>query len=95
MIKRKILPVILFFSIILSLMSPVIGPFSASPAAAAQAVATPPKAESATPRDMPKAIFPSTRHEFGSVMEGVEIKHDFIIENHGQAPLVISKVRPD
>lgn len=76
-------------------MSPVIGPFSASPAAAAQAAATPSKAESATSQDVPKAIFPRTRYEFESVMEGVEIKHDFIIENHGQVPLVISKVRPD
>lgn len=95
MTKCKILPVILFFTMIPSLMSPVIGPFSVSPAAAAEAVATPSKAESAESRDVPKAVFPTTRFEFGYVMEGSEIKHDFIIENHGKAPLLISNVRPD
>ena len=62
---------------------------STAPAKAASAT------KSAVSQKAPKAIFPSTRYEFQPVMEGVEIKHDFIIENHGEAPLVISKVRPD
>lgn len=43
----------------------------------------------------PEAVFPQTQYEFAPVMEGVDIKHDFVIENHGNAPLVIQNVRPD
>lgn len=43
----------------------------------------------------PEAVFPQTQYEFDPVMEGVDIKHDFVIENHGNAPLVIQNVRPD
>jgi len=43
----------------------------------------------------PQAVFPETRYEFTPVMEGTQITHDFIIENHGDAPLVIKGVRPD
>jgi hypothetical protein len=45
--------------------------------------------------DGPEAFFPQTQFEFDTVMEGAEIKHDFIIENHGSAPLLIKSVRPD
>lgn len=45
--------------------------------------------------EAPKAVFLQTRYQFEAVMEGQEIKHDFIIENHGNAPLIIKKVRPD
>jgi hypothetical protein len=63
--------------------------FSAVPSKAASTV------KSAPYQNRPGAVFPETRHEFGFVMEGSEIKHDFIVENHGGAPLVITKVRPD
>jgi len=43
----------------------------------------------------PVAVFPEREYAFGSIDEGVEIKHDFIIENQGQAPLEIKKVQPD
>ncbi len=43
----------------------------------------------------PEAVFPQTQYEFAPVMEGVDITHDFVIENHGNAPLVIQNVRPD
>lgn len=43
----------------------------------------------------PKAVYPETIYRFDPIMEGVEIKHDFQIENHGDAPLVIQKVQPD
>jgi hypothetical protein len=46
-------------------------------------------------QDQPAVFFPETRHEFDPVMEGVEIKHDFVIENRGRAPLIINNVRPD
>jgi hypothetical protein len=43
----------------------------------------------------PQAVFPDTRYDFEPVMEGTRITHDFIIENHGDAPLIIKSVRPD
>lgn len=43
----------------------------------------------------PKAIFPQLQHKFEPLFEGEDIHHDFIIENHGQAPLVIKKVDTD
>ncbi len=46
-------------------------------------------------KDQPEVFFPKTQYEFDPVMEGTEIKHDFIIENHGRAPLIIKNVRPD
>lgn len=48
-----------------------------------------------TPAKTPKAVFPETTYDFDSVAEGTEIKHDFIVENHGQAPLTIERVQPD
>lgn len=43
----------------------------------------------------PKAVFPVLKYEFEPVLEGVKVTHDFIIENHGDAPLVIKNIRPD
>jgi hypothetical protein len=50
---------------------------------------------SSTSKEIPKAVFPETRHDFKSVMEGTEIRHDFVIENHGNAPLIIKNVQTD
>jgi hypothetical protein len=49
----------------------------------------------AVAQEFPKAVFPETRYEFDAVMEGTKIEHDFVIENHGSAPLEIKNVRPD
>ena len=43
----------------------------------------------------PKAAFLQRNHDFGEVYEGAEIKHDFVVENQGDAPLVIKNIRPD
>ncbi len=43
----------------------------------------------------PQAVFSQTKFEFDPVFEGAEITHDFVVENRGQAPLVINKIRPD
>ncbi|MBI5897012.1 MAG: DUF1573 domain-containing protein [Desulfobacterales bacterium] len=43
----------------------------------------------------PKANWPETTYEFGTLMEGAEVTHDFVVENKGQAPLQINKVQPD
>ena len=51
--------------------------------------------EETKPSVAPKAIFPQLQYQFEPLFEGDDIKHDFIIENHGQAPLVIKKVDTD
>jgi hypothetical protein len=43
----------------------------------------------------PKAVFPQTKFEFAPVFEGEDITHDFVVENRGQAPLIINKIKPD
>lgn len=43
----------------------------------------------------PKAVFPKLNHSFDEVFEGTKVKHDFVIENQGNAPLVIKNIRPD
>ena len=48
-----------------------------------------------SPEMVPKAVFPETRYLFAPVDEGKDIKHDFILYNKGNVPLVISRVRPD
>ena len=53
---------------------------------------TPPASED---RTAPEAVFLKLNHYFDEVYEGVEIKHDFIVENRGNAPLVIKNIRPD
>lgn len=88
MMIRKRLSAVSIFPIMAGLICAMLL-FSTAPVKAAS------EAESSATQKAPKAFFPSTRYEFGSIMEGNEIKHDFIIENHGEAPLVISKVRPD
>lgn len=42
----------------------------------------------------PKAVFPQTKYEFETLFEGDDITHDFVVENSGDAPLIIKKVKP-
>jgi hypothetical protein len=42
----------------------------------------------------PMAVAPVHGHEFEPVVDGAEIKHAFVIENKGSAPLLIEKVKP-
>lgn len=44
------------------------------------------------PFNSPSAYLPAYRYEFGSVLEGTEVLHDFVIQNKGNAPLKIIKV---
>ena len=46
-------------------------------------------------RTAPRAVFPKRTHSFGEVFEGKEIKYDFVVENQGDAPLVIKDISPD
>lgn len=40
----------------------------------------------------PSAFLPEIHYKFAPVADGVEIMHDFIIQNKGRAPLKIIKV---
>ncbi|MBF0100551.1 MAG: hypothetical protein HQK77_06545 [Desulfobacterales bacterium] len=40
------------------------------------------------------AVIPQPSYEFGSVMEGKEVIHDFIVQNKGNVNLDIINVRP-
>ena len=63
---------------------------------AVQSHKTPPVSEIKVSIDKaPKAVFPELIYNFTPVYEGVAIKHDFIVANRGDAPLVIKNVRPD
>ena len=44
---------------------------------------------------LPVAVFSETEYRFASVLEGDDIAHDFIVQNIGNAPLVIESVRTD
>lgn len=46
-------------------------------------------------RTAPRTVIPKRTHNFGEVFEGHEIKYDFVVENQGNAPLVIKSIRPD
>jgi hypothetical protein len=43
----------------------------------------------------PRAKFVSLKYTFEPVFEGEVVKHDFVVENVGNAPLVIKSIRPD
>jgi hypothetical protein len=41
----------------------------------------------------PSAFVPNSQYTFSPVLDGTEITHDFVIQNKGDAPLAIEKVR--
>jgi hypothetical protein len=41
----------------------------------------------------PSVLIPNSRYTFSPVLDGTEITHDFVIQNKGDAPLAIEKVR--
>jgi hypothetical protein len=43
----------------------------------------------------PSILMPETTYDFGEVNEGVEVTHEFTVENKGNADLAIIKVSPD
>jgi hypothetical protein len=45
------------------------------------------------PLNVSPVFVPETRFQFGPVLEGTEITHDFIVQNKGTTPLKIEKVR--
>lgn len=46
-----------------------------------------------TPSAGPLAVVDKSEYTFSSVIEGTEVKHDFIIRNTGDAPLLIENVK--
>ncbi len=42
----------------------------------------------------PRAVFQSEDYDFGDVMEGVTLQHDFILKNAGTDVLVIKNIIP-
>jgi hypothetical protein len=45
-------------------------------------------------QDTPSIQVPESTFDFGEVMEGGEIVHDFVVKNTGKAVLQIEQVRP-
>ena len=41
----------------------------------------------------PSIFVPESRYTFPTVIDGSEVTHDFIVQNKGDAPLVIEKVK--
>lgn len=41
----------------------------------------------------PSIFVPESRYTFPIVIDGTEVTHDFIIQNKGDAPLIIEKVK--
>ena len=42
--------------------------------------------------NVPKAFFPEMAFEFGEVLSGAVVEHDFNIDNHGSAPMIVNNV---
>lgn len=51
-----------------------------------------PSGEAPVTQGRPAAVMPERVYTFETVPEGTEVRHDFVIENHGTAPLRIIKV---
>jgi hypothetical protein len=41
----------------------------------------------------PRIVAPEGNYHFPSVVDGAKVEHEFVIENKGNAPLKISKVK--
>ena len=41
----------------------------------------------------PEAVVDNTKHTLPAVIEGTEVRHDFVIKNSGNAPLEVEKVK--
>jgi len=46
------------------------------------------------PQESPAISVPESTYDFGEIMEGGEVAHDFTVRNTGKAPLEINQVRP-
>ncbi len=53
----------------------------------------PPQSSPDADQHGPQAVFAQTQYKFEPLLEGEDVKHDFVVENKGDAPLVIKDVR--
>jgi len=60
-----------------------------SPARAAEDVKTSDQKATAAP----KIVAPGGTYQFSPVVDGTTVEHEFVIENRGNAPLKIAKVK--
>ena len=51
------------------------------------------KAGAADAQAAPRIVAPEPTYLFSPVVDGTTVEHDFVIENKGDAPLKISKVK--
>ncbi len=49
--------------------------------------------EKADAQAAPRIVAPEPTYHFSPVVDGTTVEHDFVIENKGDAPLKISKVK--
>lgn len=45
-------------------------------------------------QDAPRIQIKEPTYDFGEVLEGIEVEHEFVVANTGGEPLEITKVRP-
>jgi hypothetical protein len=79
----------------MTVKSPGAEPAAVAPDTGTDRKAVAPGAETAVsvpPGGRPIAIFDEYAYTFPAVMEGEEVKHDFVVRNKGDAPLIIDKV---
>lgn len=43
----------------------------------------------------PSIFVPEPRYEFAPIVDGKVVTHDFVIQNKGDAPLIIERVKTD
>ncbi len=72
--------------------APSVSPAPTAKPQTSPAEATPEPTEKADPA-APQAYIPQKNFTFPSTMDGSRVVHDFIIQNKGDAPLNITKVR--
>ncbi|MBU4316708.1 MAG: DUF1573 domain-containing protein [Proteobacteria bacterium] len=64
-----------------------------SPSPQAQSLQEDPKGSSDPAAGLPQLSIKEGRFEFGSVVEGTFVTHEFMVSNPGNAPLTIEKVK--
>lgn len=67
------------------------GALAAEPAAKD---AKPGSAPAVVSKEAPSIQVPETTFDFGEIMEGSEVQHDFTVKNTGKGTLQIDQVRP-
>jgi hypothetical protein len=56
-------------------------------------VSTPCTFAETTAAPVPKGVLPESIHVFEPVVEGTLVTHDFILQNRGDAPLIIESIK--